>query len=177
MVGSLRYLVTLQKYRLFYYIFELYPTNFHCCAIPNPNTLFRYTQLNYVAEVKPNLLICRAMSNPNTLLMYSQDCYIAELYPILVRCRTIADLNLLLSALYDILIYVVVRQSESSITSPNSKIKNRPGWNTNRQRNTDMYLYGQKLKTIAINRSPVDQSSCISLNELIHKHQVCKKVP
>ena len=40
-----------------------------------------------------------------------------------------------------------------------------------------MYLYGHKLKTIAKNEIPVDQSSCNSFNELIHEYQVWETDP
>ena len=40
-----------------------------------------------------------------------------------------------------------------------------------------MYLYVHKFKTIAIKEIPVDQSSSISFNELIHEYQVWKTDP
>ena len=40
-----------------------------------------------------------------------------------------------------------------------------------------MYLYGHKLKIIAIMGNPVDQSSCNRSSELIDKYQVYKLVP
>ena len=40
-----------------------------------------------------------------------------------------------------------------------------------------MYLYGNNCKIIAINGSPVDQSSGNSFSELIDKYQVYKTVP
>ena len=98
LVGSLRYPITLLKYRLFYWIVELYPTLLHCWAILNPNTMFRYNQFNYIVEVNPKSLHDRAVSNPNTLLRYNQLWYIAELCPILLHSRAMVDLNKLPSA-------------------------------------------------------------------------------
>ena len=64
LVGSVRYLITLLKYRLFHYIVELYRTFLHCWATPNPNTLLRYTLSYYIAK---------QFSNTNTLLSYTQS--------------------------------------------------------------------------------------------------------
>ena len=56
LVGSVRYLITLLKYRLFHYIVELYPTFLHCWSIPNPNTLLRYTSSYYIAKQFPKTI-------------------------------------------------------------------------------------------------------------------------
>ena len=40
-----------------------------------------------------------------------------------------------------------------------------------------MYLYGHKIKVIAIKGNPVDQSSSKSFSELIDGYQVYKIVP
>ena len=37
-----------------------------------------------------------------------------------------------------------------------------------------MYLYGHKIKIIAIKKSPADKSSSNSFSELIDEYQVCK---
>ena len=54
LVGSVRYLITLLKYRLFHYIVELHPTFLLCWAIPDPNTLLKYTLPYYIAKQFPN---------------------------------------------------------------------------------------------------------------------------
>ena len=40
-----------------------------------------------------------------------------------------------------------------------------------------MYLYGHKIKTIAIKKNPVDKLSCNGFSELIHEYQVYETVP
>ena len=64
LVGSVRYLIILLRYSLFYYIVELYPTFLHCWAIPNPNILLRYNLSYYMAKQFPNT---------DTLLSYTQS--------------------------------------------------------------------------------------------------------
>ena len=67
LVGSVRYLITLLEYSLFYYIVKLYPTFLHCWPMPNRNTLLRlvrYTLSYYIAKHFPNT---------NTLLSYAQS--------------------------------------------------------------------------------------------------------
>ena len=64
LVGSVRYLITLLKYRMFHYIVELYPKILHCWAIPNHDTLLRYTQSYYIAK---------QYLNTKTLLSYTQS--------------------------------------------------------------------------------------------------------
>ena len=71
LVGSVRYPITLLKYRLFHYIVELY-THFyiaelhliltHCWGIPYRITLLSNSQ---------TLIHCWATHNPNTLVKYS----------------------------------------------------------------------------------------------------------
>ena len=62
-VGSVRYVIILLKYSLFYYIVEHYQTFLHCWAIPNLNTLLRYPLSYYIATQFPNT---------NTLVSYTQ---------------------------------------------------------------------------------------------------------
>ena len=74
LVGSVRYLITLLKQSLFYYIVEVYlillhcwaiqKTLIHCWAIPSPNTLLRHTLSYYIAKPFPNTI---------TLLSYIQS--------------------------------------------------------------------------------------------------------
>ena len=64
LVGSVRYLITLLKYRMFHYIVELYSTFLHCWAKPNLDTLLRYTLFFYIA---------RQIPNTNRLLSYTQS--------------------------------------------------------------------------------------------------------
>ena len=74
LVGSVRYLVTLLKYRLFHYNVEPYPTFLHCWVIPNPNTLLMYTLSYYIVKQIPNTITFLSYTqshNPNTLLRYS----------------------------------------------------------------------------------------------------------
>ena len=78
LVVSVRYLFTLLKYTLFYYIVEQYPTFLHCCAIPNPNTFLRYTLYCFIAEQFPFSIHCWAITNLQTLLRYTQLYHIAE---------------------------------------------------------------------------------------------------
>ena len=78
LVGSVRYLVTLLKTSLFFYIDEQFPISVHCWVVPNPNTMFRYTQLF-------------------TLLRSTLTPWIAEFYPILTNCWGIPNINTLLS--------------------------------------------------------------------------------
>ena len=100
LVGSVRYLITLLKYRLYHYIVELFPTLLHCWVVPNANTLLRYTLSYYIAkqfpisiltELYPTLrqnwgtryliillsnsqllILCWAIPNPNTSLRYTK---------------------------------------------------------------------------------------------------------
>ena len=97
LVGSVHYLFTLLKYRLFHFIAGLYPILTHCWGIPYLNTLLSNSQ-------KP--IHCWAIPNPNTLLRYSLSYNFAEqfplsihteLYPILKHCWCIPYLNTLLS--------------------------------------------------------------------------------
>ena len=81
LVGSIRNLLTLLKYSLFYYIAELYP-NFKtaelcpvltpCSGIPYLFTLLGNSQI---------LILCCAMPNPNTLLRYTLSYYFNEQFP------------------------------------------------------------------------------------------------
>ena len=115
LLGSVRYLSTLLKYILFYYIAELYLILTHCLDIPNSNTLLRWTRTHYIAELYPTLkyccfipyhitllsnsqrlIPCWAIPNPNTLLRYSLSYYIAEQFPIPIHCRATPNPNTLL---------------------------------------------------------------------------------
>ena len=84
LVGSVRYLITLFDYRLFYYSVEPNPTILHCWTMPNVNIL-----LNILLR----LVMCTLLFNitklfPNTslLLSYAQSLYIFYVYPILICC-------------------------------------------------------------------------------------------
>ena len=91
LVGSVRYLITLRKYRLFYYIVELCAKFLNCWASPNPKTLFTYTHFYCIAKQFRISIHWWAILNPNTLFRYTQHYYIAELYPILEHCRIKGD--------------------------------------------------------------------------------------
>ena len=68
LVVILRYLITLQKYILFYYIVELHPTLKHCWGIPYLFTMLSNSQFQYIAELYPVLVHCRTMADPYILL-------------------------------------------------------------------------------------------------------------
>ena len=64
LVGSVRYLIALMMYSMFYNNAWLDSTLLHCLAIPNPNTSLRYTLCYYIAK---------QFLNTNTLLSYTQS--------------------------------------------------------------------------------------------------------
>ena len=64
LVGSVRYLITLLKYNLFYYIAQVNPRFLHSWAKLNPKTLLRYTHSYHLAKQFPK---------NNTMLSYTQS--------------------------------------------------------------------------------------------------------
>ena len=113
LVGSVRYLITLLKYTLFYYIVELYPILTHCWGIPYLFTLLSNSQFQYLAELYPIPAHCWGLPNIDTLLRYTLSYNIVELWLILIYCCHLSR-------------NVVDNQSESSIVSADSTIKNWP---------------------------------------------------
>ena len=102
-VGSL---ITLRKYRLFYYFVEMYPTFLycwvipilnHCLLIPYFSTIQSNSQFQYIAELNPILTHCLGVSNFITLLRKTPAQNIAEIYWILTPCWGLPNINTLLS--------------------------------------------------------------------------------
>ena len=116
---------TLLRHTLPYYIAKQIRKSTHGWAIPNHNTLFRYTQLDYIAEVNRNSLQCRAIPNPNTLLRYTLSSYNANQFLISVHCWAIPNPN---TKFRYTLLYYIAEVSRNSlncwaIPNPNSMLR------------------------------------------------------
>ena len=112
LVCSVGSLITLRKYRMFYYFVELYPMFLYCWAIPildhclhTPyfSTILGNSQSQYIAELNPILTHCLGVSNFIILLRKTPAQYVAEIYWILTHCWGLPNINTLLS--YTLLVH------------------------------------------------------------------------
>ena len=109
--GSTAFFITLVNYSQLFYIAEVYSNSIQFWALTNPKVLLRLTPLHYIAELIPDQTHCWCITYLTTFLSLTMSCYIVDLWSMLIWCCGLP------TDVFD-------SQSESSVTSPNSTIKN-----------------------------------------------------